>query len=67
MGVVLLRQPPKKNNVKLDFLNFGWECMNKSKNPDAYMDCAIVLVEFAIKYLNSNSVNLFIKEIFTKF
>lgn len=31
------------------------------------MDCAIVLVEFAIKNLNSNSVNLFIKEIFKKF
>jgi hypothetical protein len=41
--------------------------MNKSTNPDAYMDCAIVLVEFAIKNLNPNSVNLFIKEIFRKF
>lgn len=41
--------------------------MNKSNNPDSYMDCAIVLVEFAIKNLNSNSVNLFIKEIFRKF
>lgn len=41
--------------------------MNKSKNPDAYMDCGIVLVEFAIKNLNSNSVNVFIKEIFKKF
>jgi hypothetical protein len=41
--------------------------MNKSKDPDLYMDCAIVLVEFAIKNLNSNSVNLFIREIFKKF
>lgn len=41
--------------------------MNKSTNPDAYMDCAIVLVEFAIKNLTSNSINLFIKEIFKKF
>jgi hypothetical protein len=41
--------------------------MNKSSNPDAYMDCAIVLVEFAIKNLNPTSVNLFIKEIFRKF
>mmetsp|Transcript_3298 Transcript_3298/g.2247 ORF Transcript_3298/g.2247 Transcript_3298/m.2247 type:complete len:168 (+) Transcript_3298:1260-1763(+) len=67
MGITLLRTPPKKNTVKLDFLNFGWECMNQSKNPESYMDCAIVLVEFAIKNLNSNSVNIFIKEIFTKF
>mmetsp|Transcript_11178 Transcript_11178/g.11250 ORF Transcript_11178/g.11250 Transcript_11178/m.11250 type:complete len:119 (+) Transcript_11178:1197-1553(+) len=67
MGIALLRKPPKKNQSKLDFLNFGWECMNQSKNPESYMDCAIVLVEFAIKNLNSNSVNLFIKEIFTKF
>lgn len=41
--------------------------MNKSKNPDAYMDCAVVLVEFALKNLNSGSVNVFIKEIFHKF
>jgi len=67
MGLTLLKSPPKKNQSKLDFLNFGWECMNKSTNPDAYMDCAIVLVEFAIKNLNSNSVNVFIKEIFHKF
>ncbi len=67
LGLTLIRSPPKKNQPKLDFLNFGWECMNKSTNPDAYMDCAIVLVEFAIKNLNSTSVNLFIKEIFTKF
>lgn len=31
------------------------------------MDCAIVLVEFAIKNMNSASVNAFIKEIFNKF
>jgi hypothetical protein len=34
MGLTLLRSPPKKNQSKLDFLNFGWECMNKSTNPD---------------------------------
>ena len=67
MGMAFLRAPPKKNQSKLDFLNFGWDCMNLSNNPDAYMDCAIVLVEFAIKNLNSQSVNLFIKEIFRKF
>jgi hypothetical protein len=67
MGLAFLHSPPKKNQSKLDFLNFGWECMNKSKDPDLYMDCAIVLVEFAIKNLNSNSVNLFIREIFKKF
>lgn len=67
MGVTLLRSPPKKNQAKLDFLNFGWECMNKSSDPDQYMDAAIVLVEFAIKNLNAGSVNIFIKEIFRKF
>jgi len=67
MGITFLRSPPKKQQSKLDFLNFGWECMNKSSNPDTYMDCAIILVEFAVKNLNLNSVNLFIKEIFKKF
>jgi hypothetical protein len=67
MGMTLLLSPPKKNQSKLDFINFGWDCMNKSTKPDIYMDCANVLVEFAIKNLNQNSVNLFIKEIFRKF
>lgn len=67
LGLTLIRSPPKKNQPKLDFLNFSWETMNKSNNPDAYMDCAIVLVEFAVKNLNSGSVNVFIKEIFKKF
>ena len=52
LGMTLLRSPPKKNQPKLDFINFGWECMNKSTKPELYMDCAIVLVEFAIKNLN---------------
>jgi hypothetical protein len=67
LGLTLIRSPPKKNQPKLDFLNFGWEMMNKSNAPDQYMDCAIVLVEFAVKNLNSSSVNVFIKEIFHKF
>lgn len=67
MGLTLLRSPPKKNQSKLDFINFGWDCMNKATKPDLYMDCGNVLVEFAIKNLNQNSVNLFIKEIFRKF
>ena len=67
MAMTLLRSPPKKNQSKLDFINFGWECMNKASKPEVYMDCAIVLVEFAIKNLNQNSVNMFIKEIFRKF
>lgn len=67
MGLALLRSPPKKNQSKLDFINFGWDCMSKSTNPESYMDCAIVLVEFAVKNLNANSVNMFIKEIFRKF
>lgn len=60
MGLQLLRTPPKKEALKIEFLNFGWECMNKSKDPDAYMDCAIVMVEFSLKNMNSNSVNVFI-------
>lgn len=67
LALTLLRSPPKKNQSKLDFMNFGWECMNNATKPDLYMDCALVLVEFAIKNLNQNSVNLFIKEIFRKF
>lgn len=67
LGMTLLRSPPKKNQPKLDFINFGWECMNKATKPNGYMDAAIVLVEFAIKNLNQTSVNLFIKEIFRKF
>ena len=67
LGMTLLRSPPKKNQSKLDFINFGWECMNKAQKPEVYMDCAIVLVEFAIKNLNQGSVNMFIKEIFRKF
>ena len=67
MGMTLLNSPPKKNQSKLDFINFGWDCMNKATKPDVYMDCANVLVEFAIKNLNQTSVNLFIKEIFRKF
>lgn len=67
MGLTLLMSPPKKNQSKLDFINFGWDCMNKATKPDLYMDCGNVLVEFAIKNLNQTSVNLFIKEIFRKF
>jgi len=52
LGMTLLRSPPKKNQSKLDFINFGWECMNKATKPEVYMDCAIVLLEFAIKNLN---------------
>ena len=52
LGLALLRQPPKKNEIKLDFINFGWETMGKTQNPDRYMDCSIVLIEFSIKSLN---------------
>lgn len=41
--------------------------MKKSNNADRYMDCSIVLIEFSIKSLNQNSVQVFIKEIFTRF
>jgi hypothetical protein len=52
LGLCLLRSAPKKNNVKLDFINFGWETMGKTQNADRYMDCSIVLIEFSIKTLN---------------
>jgi hypothetical protein len=67
MGLQLLRSPPKKEALKIEFLNFGWENMNKSQDPDAYMDCAIVMVEFALKNMNPDSVNMFIQEIFKRF
>jgi len=65
--LALLRTPPKKNQAKLDMINFGWERMGLTKNPDKYMDCAIVLIEFSIKSLNQSSVQTFIKEIFKRF
>jgi hypothetical protein len=30
LGLTLLKTPPKKNQPKLDYLNFGWECMKES-------------------------------------
>ena len=56
LGLALLRSPPKKNKSKLDFINFGWERMGATQNPDKYMDCSIVLIEFSIKSLNQSSV-----------
>ena len=67
LGLALLRSPPKKNKAKLDFINFGWERMGLTQNPDKYMDCSIVLIEFSIKSLNQSSVQTFIKEIFKRF
>ena len=67
LGLALLRAPPKKNKAKLDFINFGWERMGLTQNPDKYMDCSIVLIEFSIKSLNQSSVQTFIKEIFKRF
>ena len=66
LGLTLLKSPPKKNQPKLDYLNFGWESMKKTDNAHIFLDCAIVLVDFSIKNLNANSVNVFIKEIFKK-
>jgi hypothetical protein len=40
--------------------------MKKSNDPHSFLESAIVLVDFAIKNLNGNSVNVFIKEIFQK-
>ena len=67
MGLALLRNPPKKDQIKLDFINFGWDTMGKTQSPDRYMDCSIVLIEFSIKNLNQASVSIFIKEIFKRF
>ena len=66
LGLTLLKTPPKKNQPKLDYLNFGWECMKSSQDEHLFLECAIVLVDFSIKNLNANSVNVFIKEIFKK-
>jgi len=67
MGLALMRSAPKKDQIKLDFINFGWDTMGKTKNADRYMDCSIVLIEFSIKNLNQASVSIFIKEIFKRF
>jgi len=66
LGLTLLKSPPKKNQPKLDYLNFGWECLKNSVDAHGFLECAIVLVDFSIKNLNANSVNVFIKEIFKK-
>ena len=66
LGLTLLKTPPKKNQPKLDYLNFGWDCMKQSNNAHLFLEAAIVLVDFSIKNLNANSVNVFIKEIFKK-
>lgn len=66
LGLTLLKSPPKKMQPKLDYLNFGWEQMKITKDAHAFLDSAIVLVDFAIKNLNASSVNMFIKEIFKK-
>ena len=65
--MTLLRHPPKKDQAKLDFINFGWDTMGKTQNAEKYMDASIVLIEFSIKNLNSASVSIFIKEIFKRF
>lgn len=66
LGLTLLKTPPKKNQPKLDYLNFGWESMKVAEDAHLFLECAIVLVDFSIKNLNANSVNVFIKEIFQK-
>lgn len=53
LGLTLLKSPPKKNQPKLDYLNFGWESMKKTNNAHLFLDCAIVLVDFSIKNLNA--------------
>jgi hypothetical protein len=40
--------------------------MKKTEDSHLFLDCSIVLVDFSIKNLNANSVNVFIKEIFKK-
>ena len=52
LGLACLRCPPKKAELKLDIINFGWETMKLAKNADKYMDSSIVLIEFSIKSLN---------------
>ena len=66
LGLTLLKTPPKKNQPKLDYLNYGWEVMKQSQDAHMFLETAIVLVDFSIKNLNSSSVNVFIKEIFKK-
>jgi hypothetical protein len=67
LGLACLRSPPKRQELKLDIINFGWETMGKATSADKYMDSSIVLIEFSIKSLNQASVQVFIKEIFKRF
>lgn len=67
IGIQLIKNKPRKSNLKLMYLNFGWEELSKTQNSHLFMDVSTTLVEFAIKNMKSDSVNTFISEIFKRF
>ncbi len=67
MGMSLIKEKPRWADLKLKYLNFGWEQLAQTQKAVPFMDCASVLVEFAIKNMKQESVNNFISEIFKRF
>lgn len=67
LGIAFIKSKPGRSNLKLQYLNFGWESLSATKNAAKFMDVGAVLVEFAIKNMKQESVNNFITEIFKKF
>lgn len=67
LGIAFIKAKPSKSNIKLQYLNFGWEALASTKNASKFMEVGTVLVEFAIKNMKQESVNNFITEIFKRF
>jgi hypothetical protein len=67
LGIAFIKAKPTRPNIKLQFLNFGWETLGLTKNSSKFMEAGTILVEFAIKNMKQESVNNFITEIFKRF
>jgi hypothetical protein len=49
LGIAFIKSKPGRSNLKLQYLNFGWETLSQTKNAAKFMEVGAVLVEFAIK------------------
>uniref|UniRef100_A0A7S3KFV3 Uncharacterized protein n=1 Tax=Euplotes crassus TaxID=5936 RepID=A0A7S3KFV3_EUPCR len=67
LGKALIKSKPRRSEMKLTFLNYSWEQLIQTTDSLLFMRVSIVLAEFAIKNMKSESVNTFISEIFKKF
>ena len=67
LGNALIRSKPRRSAMKLQYLNYSWDQLIQTTDSLLFMKVSIVLAEFAIKNMRSESVNTFISEIFKKF